>query len=90
MTLDLSLAATILAPVFFLAWWRWRRSVRRRLKAWNHCPGYLEIKFCPRCGSAALEGEIFCLNCGHQPEDDTTWRELSQASFNVEVGGLYP
>lgn len=69
---------------FVLAWAAWIVVVgpilwirrRRQLRAWLPCPGYLELKLCPRCGATALEGEVACIGCGLSPPDDATWREL--------------
>lgn len=54
---------------------------RRKLRAWLPCPGYLELKKCPRCGATALEGEVQCVGCDLEPEDDSTWRELRGALY---------
>lgn len=82
MTLELTTAAVIVAPLFFFFWLRWRLRVREHLRAWQvHPTGALELKVCPRCGSTALEGEVECIACQHAPPDDTTWREDSRRFY---------
>lgn len=85
MTLDLTTGALIFSPILFGVWLSWRLRVRRELRAWKPCPGYLELKLCPRCDSPALEGEVFCVPCGHVPEDDQTWRPESSRLYQEGV-----
>lgn len=44
-------------------------------------PEFGELKLCPSCGKATLEGFVECSDCGHAPSDDETWRKVRTAYY---------
>jgi hypothetical protein len=46
-------------------------------------PEFSELKLCPTCGEATLEGFVECSDCGHAPSDDETWRKVRAAYYAV-------
>lgn len=60
----------------------WEQSVAegRECVAWVWAgPEYSDLKLCPKCGAGTLEGFVECSKCGHEPADDSTWREVASA-----------
>ena len=52
-----------------------KRTLWRLQDRWLGVEGGGSLKACPRCLAPTLEGFSECSACGHEPKDDTTWRE---------------
>ncbi len=58
-----------------------RQTVKAVAWVWAG-PEFGELKLCPSCGEATLEGFTECSDCDHAPTDDSTWRDVRAAYYN--------